>query len=157
MPRSTQRGPLCVWLVSLKHVCESRLRCCACSDLLFIENVFIFGCAGSLAVCASSHRGRQGLPQPAGVIVVARRPLIAVAVLVSGPRPWSTGSAAVAHGLSCPAACGIVPDQGLSSCPLHWQVDSFATEPPGEPPKLTFLPGQLCNVRRKHAAPQPPL
>ena len=34
------------------------------------------------------------------------------------------GSVAVAHGLSCPAACGIFLDQGLNSCPLHWQVDS---------------------------------
>ena len=29
-----------------------------------------------------------------------------------------------AHGLSCPAACGIFPDQGSNPCPLHWQVDS---------------------------------
>ena len=150
MHGSTQRGPLCVWLVSFTHVCESRPRRCACSDLLFLENVFIFGCAGPLAVRASSRCGRRGL-------LWSRAGLIAVAVLVSGPGPWSTGSAVVAHGLSCPAACGIVPDQGLSSCPLHWQVGSFATEPPGEPPRLTFLPGQLCNGRRKYAAPQPPL
>ena len=35
-----------------------------------------------------------------------------------------TGSVAVAHGLSCSAACGILPDQGLNLCPLHWQADS---------------------------------
>ena len=29
------------------------------------------------------------------------------------------------HGLSCSAACGILPDQGSNPCPLHWQVDSF--------------------------------
>ena len=28
------------------------------------------------------------------------------------------------HGLSCSAACGIIPDQGSNPCPLHWQVDS---------------------------------
>ena len=28
------------------------------------------------------------------------------------------------HGLSCSAACGIFPAQGLNPCPLHWQVDS---------------------------------
>ena len=33
-------------------------------------------------------------------------------------------SVVVAHGLSCPEACRIVPDQGLNPCPLHWQVDS---------------------------------
>ena len=35
-----------------------------------------------------------------------------------------------AHGLSCPAACVIFPDQGLNLRPLHWQVD----------PRLSFLP-----------------
>ena len=34
----------------------------------------------------------------------------------------STGSVVVAHGLSCSAACGIFPDQGLNLCPL--QADS---------------------------------
>ena len=42
---------------------------------------------------------------------------------------WSTGSrragsVIVAHGLSCSAACGILPDQGSNPCPLHWQADS---------------------------------
>ena len=34
------------------------------------------------------------------------------------------GSATVAHGPSCSAACGIFPDQGSNPCPLHWQADS---------------------------------
>ena len=34
------------------------------------------------------------------------------------------GSAAAAHRLSCSAARGILPDQGLNPCPLHWQADS---------------------------------
>ena len=29
------------------------------------------------------------------------------------------GFTVVAHGLSCPRACGIFPDQGLNLCPLH--------------------------------------
>ena len=42
---------------------------------------------------------------------------------------WSTGSrragsAVVAHGPSCSAARGILPDQGSNPCPLHWQADS---------------------------------
>ena len=37
---------------------------------------------------------------------------------------WSTGSRCtgsviVAHGPSCSAACGILPDQGSNPCPLH--------------------------------------
>ena len=51
---------------------------------------------------------------------------------ISLSRPlllWSTGSrragsVVVAHGLSCSAACGILPDQGSNPCPLHWQADS---------------------------------
>ena len=31
-----------------------------------------------------------------------------------------------AHRPCCPVACGIFPDQGLNSCPLHWQVDSWS-------------------------------
>ena len=46
---------------------------------------------------------------------------------LSPSRPlllWSTGSrragsAVVAHGPSCSAACGIFPDQGSNPCPLH--------------------------------------
>ena len=39
---------------------------------------------------------------------------------------WALGMASVvAHGLSCLAACGNFPDQGLNPCPLHWQVDSY--------------------------------
>ena len=34
------------------------------------------------------------------------------------------GSVAVAHGPSCSAACGILPDQDSNPCPLHWQADS---------------------------------
>ena len=42
---------------------------------------------------------------------------------------WSTGSrragsVIVAHGPTCSAACGIVPDQGSNPCPLNWQADS---------------------------------
>ena len=34
--------------------------------------------------------------------------------------PGSMGSVAVARGLNCPVACGILPDQGSDLCPLHW-------------------------------------
>ena len=49
---------------------------------------------------------------------------------LSRPLPsWSTGyrrtgSVVVAHGPSCSAACGILPDWGTNPCPLHWQADS---------------------------------
>ena len=43
------------------------------------------------------------------------------------------GSAVVAHGPSCSAACGIFPDQGSNPCPLHWQADSQPLRHKGNP------------------------
>ena len=44
-----------------------------------------------------------------------------------------TASVVVAHGLSCSAACGIPPGQGLNPCPLHWQADSQPLRHQGSP------------------------
>ena len=51
------------------------------------------------------------------------------------------GSVVVAHGPSCPAACGILPDQGSNPCPLHWQADSQPLHHQGslEQILLTFI------------------
>ena len=43
------------------------------------------------------------------------------------------GSAVVAHGPSCSAACGIFPDQGSNPCPLHRQADSQPLRHQGSP------------------------
>ena len=45
-----------------------------------------------------------------------------------------TGSVIVAHGPSCSAACGILPDQGSNPRPLHWQADSHPLRHQGSPP-----------------------
>ena len=37
------------------------------------------------------------------------------------------------HEPSCLAACGILPDQGLNPCPLHWHVDSQPLDHQGSP------------------------
>ena len=55
---------------------------------------------------------------------------------------WSTGSrragsVIVAHGPSRSTARGILPDQGLNPCPLHWQADSQPPRHQGSP--LLFL------------------
>ena len=49
---------------------------------------------------------------------------------------WSTGS--IAHGLSCSVACGVFPARGLKLGLLHWQADSFTTEPPEKCPFLNL-------------------
>ena len=43
------------------------------------------------------------------------------------------GSVIVAHGPSCSAACGIIPDQGSNPCTLHWQADSQPLRHQGSP------------------------
>ena len=48
------------------------------------------------------------------------------------------GSVVVAHGPSCSAARGILPDQGSNSCPLHWQADSQPLHHQGSPTTLVF-------------------
>ena len=52
------------------------------------------------------------------------------------------GSVVVAHGPSCSAACGILPDQGSNACPLHWQADSQPLRHQGSPTYL-FLKLQI--------------
>ena len=48
------------------------------------------------------------------------------------------GSAIVAHGPSCSAACGIFPDQGSNPCSLPWQADSQPLRHQGSPYCLIF-------------------
>ena len=62
----------------------------------------------------------------------------------------STGSrcagsvVAVAHGLSCSAACGIFPDQGSNPCSLHRQADSQPLRHQGSPnPGFFLMPRML--------------
>ena len=43
------------------------------------------------------------------------------------------GSVVVVHGLSCSVTCGIFPDQGSNSCPLHLQADSQPLHHQGSP------------------------
>ena len=38
--------------------------------------------------------------------------------------PGARAPAVGAHGFSCPAACGVFPDQWSNLCSLHWQADS---------------------------------
>ena len=53
------------------------------------------------------------------------------------------GSAAVAHGPSRSAACGILPDQGSNPCPLHRQADSQPLRHQGSP-QIIFNTDNFC-------------
>ena len=93
--------------------------------------LLIFGCAGSSLLCwLFSGGGEQGLLSSCSTqlfIVVASRcrgwAQECVGLVVVVLRLLSMGSVAVAPwAFSCPAACGIFPDQGSNLCLLHWQV-----------------------------------
>ena len=55
------------------------------------------------------------------------------------------GSVIVAHGPSCSAACGILPDQGSNLCPLHWQADSQPLRHQGSPGQMIFNSMKVIN------------
>uniref|UniRef100_A0A8C6BEH1 Uncharacterized protein n=1 Tax=Monodon monoceros TaxID=40151 RepID=A0A8C6BEH1_MONMO len=50
-----------------------------------------------------------------------------------------SGPAAMAHGPSRPAACGILPDRGTNPCRPHRQADSQQLHHQGSPKKTFFL------------------
>ena len=55
------------------------------------------------------------------------------------------GSVVVAHGPSCSAACGILPDQGSNPCPLHWQADSQPLRHQGSPEIFSLVFEATCS------------
>ena len=67
------------------------------------------------------------------LFIAVRGPLAITASLVAEHRYRHAGSAIVAHGPSCSAARGILPDQGLNPCRLHWQADSQPLRHQGSP------------------------
>ena len=58
-------------------------------------------------------------------------------------------SVVVVQGLSCPLACGMFPDQGSNSCPLHWQVDSYLLCHQGNPSIKLFLKRKQSTYRKE--------
>ena len=100
--------------------------------------LFFFGCVGSSFLCKGFLYLRQAGGHSslwcAGLSL--SRPLL---LRSTGSR--RAGSAVVAHGSSCSAACGIFPDQGSNPCPLHWQADSQPLRHQGSPAIRLFAIG----------------
>ena len=42
------------------------------------------------------------------------------------------------HGVSCSAACGIIPNQGSNPCSLQWRADSLPLSHQGSPENFIF-------------------
>ena len=91
---------------------------------LFLAVLGLRFCARAFSLVVAS--GGHSSSRCAGLSL--SRPLL---LQSTGPR--RAGSVGVAHGPSCSAACGILPDQGSNLCPLHWQADSQPLRHQGSP------------------------
>ena len=83
------------------------LRCCESFSLVAVRGLL-------------SMAGRRLVTAAASLVAQHGRTSVVLA-----PGLKSTGSRVVTRGLSCSAACEVLPDQGLDSCPPYWQVDSL--------------------------------
>ena len=57
----------------------------------------------------------------------------------------------VVHGLSCSTPSGVLLDQGLKLCPLHWQEDSQTLDHQGSPKSLLF--NMFCELHQVSVRP----
>ena len=87
-----------------------------------------------------------GLHCCAGFSLAVVHGLLIAAASVAEQGLKRTGSIVVAHGFSCSATCGILPDQGLNLCLLHWQVDSLPLSHRESPPVFLDLHGSFPKV-----------
>ena len=103
---------------------------CLENHFMLLFYVFIYGYAGSslphrlFSSCGYSLVPVQGLLTAGASLAAEHRLEGTQASAAAAPRLWSTGSIAVAHGLSCSVACGVFPDEGSNLCLLYWHVDS---------------------------------
>ena len=105
----------------------------------------IYGCVGSFV----SVRGPSLVVASGGqssswcAVLSLSQPL---SLQSTGSR--HAGSVVVAHGPSCPAACGTFPDQGSNPCPLHWQADSQPLRHQGSP-SFCFFKDKMFRSKKK--------
>ena len=96
--------------------------------------LFIYGCVGSSFLCEGfllvAASGGHSASRCTGLS-------LSWPLLLRSTGSRRAGSAVVAHGPSCSAACGILPDQGSNPCLLHWQADSQPLRHQGSP-KMAF-------------------
>ena len=90
------------------------------NEVFFFFFLFYFLAVLGLHCCAQafSSCGERGL-----LLVVVRASHCGGFSCCGARALGAQASVVVAHRLSCSAACGIFPDQGLNPCPLHWQAD----------------------------------
>ena len=111
---------------------------CSLLIYLFLAALGLRFCARDFSSCG--ERGGHSSSRCAG-LPLSRPPLLRS----TGSR--RAGSAVVAHGPSCSAACGILPDQGSNPCPLHRQADSQPLHHQGSPQQFYILSEQRTHTK----------
>ena len=107
------------------------------SAYILFMYVCMYGCVGSSFLCEGFLQLRQAGATPhRGARASHHRGL---SLPSTGSR--RAGPAAVAHGPSCSAARGILPDQGSNPCAPHWQADSQPLRHQGSPKTLILIDG----------------
>ena len=113
---------------------SSYLRIKFLSSLLKCIHSFAFGCAGLTATYRLSLCGERVLLSS----YIVGRSHCSGFPCCRAQALGHVGTGVVAHGLSCPMACGNFLDQRVNLCPLHWQVNSLALGHQGSP-LISFL------------------
>ena len=84
-------------------------------DSIFFKIIYLWLCWVFVVAWAFSSCGKWGL-----LSVAVSGLLTAVASRCGAPALGLQAVVVVVRGFTCPAACGIFPDQGSNPCPLHW-------------------------------------
>ena len=102
-----------------------------CSIFFFITYLFIYlwQCWVFVSVRGLSPAAANGGHSSSRCVDLS----LSLPLLLRSTGSRRAGSAVVAHGPSCSAACGIFLDQGSNPCPLHWQEDSQPLRHQGSP------------------------
>ena len=101
---------------------------------LFISFIFLAVLGLRFYARAFSSCGKRG-----PLFIAVCGPFTVAASLVGSTGSRRAASVVVAHGPSCSAACGILPDQGSNPCRLHWQADSQPLHHQGSPSEFIFV------------------
>ena len=115
-------GLLCLWLIFkffLSFFFPALSLCCYVQALCFSEWGLLSSVVPRLLIAVASLAVEHGLQ------------------VYSLQQLRRMGSVVVAHGLSCPAACGILLDQGSNSSPAL--AGRFLTTGPPESPLVIFI------------------
>ena len=103
---------------------------CHTIDIFFLNFIYLLiGCIGFSSLCA----GPLQLHWAGATLCCGALAPHCSGLSCGAQAPDAQASAAVAHGLSRSAACGILPDQGSNPRPLHWQADSQPLRHQGSP------------------------